>query len=857
MDKIILSVLNMSITASFVIAVVFFARILLKKASKAISYALWAVVAFRLLVPFSFESVFSLLPIKSETIPQDIVYQVQPRIDSGISIIDNVVSSYLPAAAPIENSINPMQVILVAGSWLWLIGVAVMLIYSFVTIHILKRKLLGAVLYKDNIYEANNIKTPFVLGFIKPKIYIPSDLTEEEKSYIILHEQTHIRRFDHIVKMLAYFTLCLHWFNPLVWLAFVLMCADMELSCDERVLRELGTGIKKEYSASLLSLNVERCIINGSPLAFGEGGVKARIKNVLNFKKPSRVIIIAAVVLTIALSIGLAANHAQSGGYPEQGLYDFTTFSVNNVTIRADESSIDTSELTQADRFTDEYEIQFEELRYHAVKGRITKFIVNVYDEGAYIPELMFDGEMKYVTHNLKTLDQVISFLGDYGKDGWYDREQRLRSRTYNDTSGVRSTKTSVTFVYTDGDGGGLRNRLVWVIVDASLPGAQDLTEFTPVYSDETEYSYTLQFRRGEFLYASYIVNGELQGVKDLKGLTEIGFATGTKDDKYRIYEREGYSIDEFIVVLDDGVMAVPEIYIAANTAVDIEQIKIGMTIDEVHGMLGEPFSMLSGMWGEVYYITGGDRATIYYDNDSGTVEDINIMRVGEGDNVLFRTDRDAYRPDFINISVQLMCIDRETVINCGESFALLKQTGSGWQHVPFKDSMGFDSIAFTLEYGDSNSYTLTPEMLKSKLNEGNYRFETVIWYGNDPLTKQTIWTEFSIDKKAAEQEVFYVPDEWFGTFDGKDMTIKDVRKLAERGDALTLKELIEYNGMNFSSSFGQQNRHFIVEGGYALVVRAQDEASLDSVILRRAGDDFSAGIDIRYEDVDAYLKGD
>ena len=308
MEKIMLSVLNMSFTASFVVLAVCLARILLKKAPKAMSYALWAVVAFRLLVPFSFESVFSLLPINPEPIPQDIVYQAEPRIDSGINIIDNAVSSYLPAATPTTASINPMQIILAVGSWLWLLGIAVMLIYSFVTIYLLKRRLRGSVLMKDNIYEADNIKTPFVLGFIKPKIYIPAALNIDEKGYIILHEQTHIKRNDHIIKLIAYFTLCLHWFNPFVWLAFVLMGTDMELSCDERVLKELGSGIKKDYSASLLSLSTGHRIINGSPLAFGEGGIKTRIKNVLNFKKSSRIIIIVAVALVAVFSIGFAVN---------------------------------------------------------------------------------------------------------------------------------------------------------------------------------------------------------------------------------------------------------------------------------------------------------------------------------------------------------------------------------------------------------------------------------------------------------------------------------------------------------------------------------------------------------------------
>ena len=322
MDSIMFSVLNMSMTASFVILAVCAARLLLKKAPKVISYVLWAVVAFRLIVPFSFESVFSLMPINPNPIPQDIVYQATPRIDTGFNAFDNAVSASLPAPAQdVMTSVNPLQIWIAIGEALWLIGISAMVVYSVVTIYMLKRRLKCSVLIKDNIYEADDLKTPFVLDYINPKIYIPAGLKPEEKEYIILHEQTHIKRKDHIVKLFAYLVLCLHWFNPLVWVAFMLMGADMELSCDERFLKELGNGIKKDYSASLLSFSTGRRIINGSPLAFGEGGVKARIKNVLNFKKPSRVIIIVAVVFAAAVGIGFMANRASTIDIPSTAMH--------------------------------------------------------------------------------------------------------------------------------------------------------------------------------------------------------------------------------------------------------------------------------------------------------------------------------------------------------------------------------------------------------------------------------------------------------------------------------------------------------------------------------------------------------
>lgn len=307
MIRVFLSVLNMSLTASYVIAAVLLARFFLKKAPKIISYLLWAVVGFRLLFPFSFESVFSLIPFKAAPIPNDITTQPAPHIDSGIHAADNAVSHVLPAAEAAAQ-VNPMQVWLTAGAYLWLAGVVAMLVYSIVSIIRLKRSLTGAVLIRDNIYQADNIRTPFVLGFFRPDIFIPVGLNEEEKRYIILHEQTHIRRGDPVVKLLGYFALCLHWFNPLAWAAFLCMGADMEMSCDEHVLKEMGSETKKSYSLSLLSLAADRRMIGGSPLAFGEGGMKARIKNVLNFRKPSRVAVSVALAAAAILSTGFAMN---------------------------------------------------------------------------------------------------------------------------------------------------------------------------------------------------------------------------------------------------------------------------------------------------------------------------------------------------------------------------------------------------------------------------------------------------------------------------------------------------------------------------------------------------------------------
>ncbi len=314
MEALFLRILNMSFTASFIILIVLAARLLLKKMPKATSYSLWSLVLLRLVFPFSFESALSILPINSNPIPLDIAYSAIPKIDSGIAALDKAVNSSLPAATPTA-SVNPLQLWLFAGEILWLLGIFVLLLYSVLSLIALNKRLKGAAPAVDNIFFTNNLKTPIVLGLFSPKIYLPNGLSDDEKAYTLLHEQLHIKRFDHVIKLLSFLVLCLHWFNPLVWLAFSLSGKDMEMSCDEAVIRRLGNGIKKDYALSLLSLASDHRVLGGTPLAFGEGDASGRIRNVLNYKKPA--VWVITVILAVCLAVGIAciAN-------PRQSVYD-------------------------------------------------------------------------------------------------------------------------------------------------------------------------------------------------------------------------------------------------------------------------------------------------------------------------------------------------------------------------------------------------------------------------------------------------------------------------------------------------------------------------------------------------------
>lgn len=312
------TVLNMSITASYAAAGVTLVRFALRKAPKIFSYALWAVVLFRLICPFSFPSAFSLLGLLNleaqngagvvEYVPAEIDILQAPTIQSGIDSVDSVVNASLPQAVPVASA-NPMQMWIAALSLVWLAGIFALLAYSVVSYIKLKRRLQTATLVRGNIYESDRIDTAFVLGFIRPKIYVPVDVGGADLSYIMEHERTHIRRRDYLIKPLAFLALILHWFNPLMWLSFVLMNRDMEMSCDESVLRRMGGEAKSGYSCSLLSLSVKRTgLLTANPLAFGESHVKARIKNVLSYKKPAFWIILIATVAVAAALLAFAAN---------------------------------------------------------------------------------------------------------------------------------------------------------------------------------------------------------------------------------------------------------------------------------------------------------------------------------------------------------------------------------------------------------------------------------------------------------------------------------------------------------------------------------------------------------------------
>lgn len=322
--------LNMSLTASVVILFVIFARLLLKRAPKIFSYALWYVVLFRLFCPVAINSPLSLLGMfdaptmeshsaasSIEYIPANIVHTESPEIHMPVPGVSDVVNRQLPQGAE-QLGADPLEFPTTFATYIWGAGFLAMAVYSVIAYFGIRKKLKVVIPLRDNIFIADDIKSPFVIGFFRPGIYLPCGLGGKEQEYIILHEQHHIRRLDHIVKALAFLALCIHWFNPLVWLAFVLMGKDMEMSCDEAVIRKMGENVRADYSASLLALATGRRLIAGTPLAFGEGDTKGRIRNLANLRKPAFWVILAAVAGCATLAVCLLTN-PMGGDEPEGG----------------------------------------------------------------------------------------------------------------------------------------------------------------------------------------------------------------------------------------------------------------------------------------------------------------------------------------------------------------------------------------------------------------------------------------------------------------------------------------------------------------------------------------------------------
>ena len=310
MSGIFLKLLNLSISASWLVLTVLALRMVLRRAPKWVNVLLWGMVALRLVLPFSIESALSLIPSAETVSPEVVRFDPAPTITSGVEFIDNAVNPSLSesfAAAPLA-SVNPLYVWTYLAGWVWLIGLTAMLLYALVSYLRLRRRVSASIPLRENIYVCDEVPSPFILGIVHPCIYLPSALDEAQRGSVLSHERAHLARRDHWWKPLGFALLAVYWFNPLLWLAYTLLCRDIELACDERVLRGMDAGQIKDYSSALLACSVPRRMLAACPLAFGEVGVGARVKNALRYKKPAFWVVAASVIVCIVVAVCFLTN---------------------------------------------------------------------------------------------------------------------------------------------------------------------------------------------------------------------------------------------------------------------------------------------------------------------------------------------------------------------------------------------------------------------------------------------------------------------------------------------------------------------------------------------------------------------
>lgn len=533
MGDIFLKLLNMSITASWLILTVLCIRLLFRKIPKWITCLLWGVVAIRLIFPFSIESSFSLQPsaelIRTSTIVEGEIVPYVPSVDSNLNIIEDTVNPLLAEAFEYQEteSVAPLQVFTGITGSVWLCGMVVLLIFALVSMIKLRLCVREAVRYRENIYICDAVKSSFILGIIKPSIYLSSALNKEEMDYIIAHEIAHLRRKDHLWKPFGYLLLCIYWFNPLCWIAYIMLCKDIELACDEKVIKDMSFGDKKEYSRVLLSCASQKRLVSVCPLAFGKVGVKERVKSVLNYKKPAVWITILAIIICIIVAIcfltnpekeyrikiTIPADSTEEMVYQEDFFYSDEEISptANKITISLDEGMGDTEVVLKP---------------------------IEVKEENAYEPT--------YITPGMPV-------KMDVEKDAWFKIGVNMQNSTTEDIDVYVSVRNVEVRIASNGNTesennvygnviAGLGDNEAYAFLDMNYDNMVLLTS-DMIYDERTEKQAAV------YCDVYYPVDGEAKKIGTIMSSGTAYPVTFTKDG---IFVASGHTVEKY-VILEDG----------------------------------------------------------------------------------------------------------------------------------------------------------------------------------------------------------------------------------------------------------------------------------------------------------------
>lgn len=441
MGAVFLKLLNMSITAGWLIMAVLCVRLLFRKVSKRVNCLLWGVVAIRLICPFVIESPFSIVPsaepIKSSTVVEGKVQNYVPSIDSRLTIVENTINPMLTEtfAYPESNSVAPLQIVTHVAGLVWGCGMVLLLIGAIGSAGKLHRLVREAVRVRDNIYICDSVKSPFILGIVRPKVYLPSALREAQMPYILAHESAHLKRKDHWWKALGYFLLCIYWFHPLCWLAYFLFGRDIELACDEKAAKDMTFQERKEYSKVLLSCARPRSLIMVCPLAFGEVGVKERVKSVLHYKKPAVLAIVAAAAVLAILAVCFLTDPAQQETVADMQVSD----------MQVSDISIQTEEIPAEDDTIQDI-VLYEQPEADKVCIKVQPSMIKEYAYYYYIPT---DQDQEWLTAQVEALD----LEGEPSDKRWEGHKERGWQIVYKDMEIRAFEEGYLYYIYDDENG--------------------------------------------------------------------------------------------------------------------------------------------------------------------------------------------------------------------------------------------------------------------------------------------------------------------------------------------------------------------------------------------------------------------
>lgn len=544
---IFLTMLEISITATYVAGIIILVRSLLfKKVPKSFSYILWSVLLFRLISPFSISSSFSFFnimdsPVQKATggfkyIPRNIEVMTNSQMGPETNVIRDSINTSLPKAIDTANY-SPLELILFIVAIIWFIGVIGFVLHSVISYRKLTANLGTALIYKSpiidkiklklkmkrniKVYRCDKIETPFVCGIVTPKVYIPTYVKEEELTYILMHEFIHIKRFDYLIKPFSYLLLILHWFNPIMWISFKLMTKDMEMSCDEGVMRNLGSDIKQDYSNSLLSLAVNnQKIFYSSPLAFGESNVKSRIKNILRFKKPSHLIIVILFLLIGLVSIVLVTNPKEKEEFKKEKSEDTISSSIDTGEDIKGEQSLEDFDYNLAKKIVDKYNYNsYIIYSKKTEKAQLLLYNIRKNTDNLWALMVTIDGNLKVKKEEKIALPKELEGFNFSFKKGDYSKDKYLlgiryvinkeKGKIYSDLISIpRNQLNSMDILQSYKLGEGAQSTIP-TIIDFSIELIGDYI----VYQDRDSY-WKVQDLRSKQVYSSNENNGNFDIVK-------------------------------------------------------------------------------------------------------------------------------------------------------------------------------------------------------------------------------------------------------------------------------------------------------------------------------------------------------